>query len=151
MVETHWDIDEVKHLKKKQLIQSNLLMLLLFVLFAYFAENGNLFLFFGVHFVLLWIIVAITLYTLKTGKPIGTKTNRRVQEFDKNRMGEKRWKRKKITEIVVISVINSVLFTVLIIVVDFDNLTLDFPISAFPFIGAWVGLNLGEIIRMNKL
>ena len=88
MDETQWDIQEVKHLKKKQLVQYNIVMLLLFVLFGYFSENGNTSLLFGVFCVLVWIVVAITLYTLMTGKPIGTKTSRRVQVFDRNRLGE---------------------------------------------------------------
>jgi len=150
MDETQWDIQEVKHLKKKQLVQYNIVMLLLFVLFGYFSENGNTSLLFGVFCVLVWIVVAITLYTLMTGKPIGTKTSRRVQVFDRNRLGEKRWKRRKITETVIISVI-SVLITILLFVKDFNSVRLDFPIDAFPFIGAWIGYNVGEIIRMNNL
>ncbi|MBP1947539.1 hypothetical protein [Virgibacillus litoralis] len=81
---------------------------------------------------------------------LGTKTSRLVQEFDRNRLREKRWQRRKITEIVIIGVIG-VLFTALMFVVDFDKVRLDFPINATPFIGAWVGFNLGEIIRMNNL
>ncbi|SES44023.1 hypothetical protein [Psychrobacillus sp. OK032] len=150
MDETQWDIQEVKHLKKKQLVQYNIVMLLLFVLFGYFSEKGNSSLLFGVFCVLLWIIVAITLYTLMTGKPIGTKTSRRVQVFDRNRLGEKRWKRRNITETVIISVI-SVLITILLFVKDFNSVSLDFSIAAFPFIGAWIGYNIGEIIRMNNL
>ena len=98
----------------------------------------------------MWIIVAITLYVLKTGSPIGTKTSRIVQEFDRNRLGEKHWKRRKMTEAVIISVI-SVLITILLFNLDLNSLRLDFPISVLPFIGAWIGYNIGEIIRMNNL
>ena len=35
MDETQWDIQEVKHLKKEQVIQNNLVMLLLFVLLVF--------------------------------------------------------------------------------------------------------------------
>ncbi|MBP2243201.1 hypothetical protein J2Z40_003789 [Cytobacillus eiseniae] len=90
------------------------------------------------------------LYTLKTGRHIGTKISRTVQEFDGNRLGDKRWKRRKISEAVIISVI-SVLITVLVFVKDFNSVRLDFSISAFPFIGGWVGYNIGEIIRMKNL
>ncbi|AST91105.1 hypothetical protein BC6307_07340 [Sutcliffiella cohnii] len=147
---TQWDIQEVKHLKRKQLVQNNLVMMFLFVLIGYFSKHGKPSLLIGVFCVLLWIIVAITLYTIKTGRPIGTKTSKRVQEFDRNRSGEKRWKQKKMTEAVIISVI-SVLITGLLFVKDFNSLRLDFPIGAFPFIGAWIGYNIGEIIRMNNL
>lgn len=150
MNDTQWDIQEVKKLKKKQLVQTNLVMLLIFLLFAYFAENGKPSLLIGGVCVLLWILVAITLYVLKTGRPIGTKTSRIVQEFDRDRLGEKRWKRRKMTEAVMISVI-SVLITVLVFVEDLTSVRLDFSIYAFPFIGAWIGQNVGEIVRMKKL
>ncbi|MDX1699225.1 MAG: hypothetical protein R3250_01345, partial [Melioribacteraceae bacterium] len=81
MDETQWDIKEVKHLKKKQVVQNNLVMLLLFVLLVFIADNGMHSIIIGIFFVLIWIILAITFYTLKTGRPIGTKTSRRVQEF----------------------------------------------------------------------
>lgn len=150
MNETDWDIQEVKHLKKKQLVQNNLAMLLLFILFGYLAENGKPLLLFVVFCIIFWIVVAITLYTLITGRPIGTKTSRRVQAFDRNRLGEKRWKRRTIIETVVISVI-AVFVTVLMFGIDLNAINIDFPIGAFPFIGAWLGYNIGEIIRMSKL
>ncbi|MGB2871229.1 hypothetical protein [Psychrobacillus psychrotolerans] len=95
MDETQWDIQEVKHLKKKQLFQNNLVMLLLFVLFGYLAENGKPSLLIGGFCVLLWIIVVITLYVLKTGSPIGTKTSRIVQEFDRRSFGREALEAKK--------------------------------------------------------
>ncbi|GAB3801851.1 hypothetical protein [Virgibacillus kimchii] len=150
MSETHWDIKEVKRLKKNQLLQSNLVMLLLFVLFGYFAMNANPFLFIGGFSVLIWIIVAITLYTLMTGRYIGTKTSRMVQEFDRCRLGQKRWKRRKVIEAAIISII-SVFITGLVFIMDFNSVRLEFPMSVFPFIGAWAGYNIGEIIRMNNL
>lgn len=150
MGETHWDIQEIKHLKKNQLVQYNLVMLLLFVLLGYFSANVNPTLLIAVFYVLLWIIVIITLYTLKTGKTIGTKTNRRMQEFDRYRSGEKRWKRKKMIEAVIICGI-SIFITILLFVKDFNPVGLDFPIDAFPFIGAWIGYNIEEFIRMNNL
>jgi len=108
---THLVIENVRRLMKKQLIQNNVIMLLLFVLFYYFSAKGNLSFFIGIICVLLWVQVAITLYTLITGKPIGTKTGKIVQEFDKRRFGAKRWQRKKVTETVIFSAL-SVLITV---------------------------------------
>ncbi|WP_085994297.1 hypothetical protein [Oceanobacillus senegalensis] len=150
MDETKWNIQEVKRLKKKQLVQNNLVLLLIFALFGYFAENGKSSLLIGGFCVLMWIIVVITLYTLKTGRPIGTKTNRMVHKLDSIRLGEKRWKRRKIIDTVIISAI-SVLITVLVFVNGLNSIRLDFPMDAFPFIGAWVGYNIGEIIRMKNL
>lgn len=150
MGETKWDIQEIKYLKRKQLVQNNLVILLLFVLLGYFAENGKDILIFGVIFVTFWIIVAVTLYILITGRPIGTRTNKRVQIFDRHRLGEKRWKRKKVIETVGIGVI-AVFVTVLMFDIDFNAISFDFPIDAFPLIGVWIGYNIGEIIRMQNL
>ncbi|MDX5474666.1 MAG: hypothetical protein LPK00_03930 [Bacillaceae bacterium] len=150
MVVTQLDLKEFKNLKKKQLIQNNILFLFLFILIKYFSQNGNITFLMGVFCVLLWIIVVILLYTLVTGRPIGTKTSKLVQVFDRKRMGEKRWKKLRITEVIIISVLN-VIVTILLFPIDFNTGMLDFPISALPFIGAWLGYNIGEIYRMNKL
>lgn len=150
MDETPWDIQEVKRLKKIQLVQGNLVMLLIFVLLVYFADSEQYLFIIGTFFVVIWVVVAIALYTLLTGRFIGTKTSKRVQEFDRQRSGEKPWKRKKIIEAVVVSAIG-IGIAVLLFVTDFDSISLDFPFSSLPFIGAWVGYNLGEIIRTSNL
>ena len=150
MDETQWDIKEVKYLKKMQIVQYNCVMLLLFVLFVYFAENGKPNLLIGGICVIIWIITAIKLYILKTGRTIGTKTSRVVQKFDRNHLGEERWKRRIITEAVIVSIM-SILITVLVFVKDFNSVSLNFPMYAFPFIGAWVGHNIGEITRIKNL
>ncbi|WP_390308502.1 hypothetical protein [Gracilibacillus thailandensis] len=97
-----------------------------------------------------WVITAYMLYTIMTGKTIGTKTSQRVQAFDRDHMGEKRWKRKTLTEALILSVL-SIILTVCLFVLDFDFVQLDFPISVFPLIGPWIGFNIGEIVRMNNL
>ncbi|WP_430787272.1 hypothetical protein VBD025_16015 [Virgibacillus flavescens] len=147
---TQWDIREVIHLKKIQLVQDNFFMLLIFVLFGYMAENGMSYVLIGAACILSWIAVAVSLYTLITGRSFGTKTRRRVQEFDRDRSGEKRWKRKKIAEIIIFSVIG-VIITSFIFDKGINSARLDFPLNALPFFGVWVGHNVGEIIRMNKL
>ena len=149
MAATQSDLKEYKSLKKKQYIQNNFLLLFIFILIGYFSQNGNYFFLMVVFCVLLWIIVVSLLYTLKTGKPIGTKASKLVQEIDKNRLGEKRWKQLKMKEIIFISVLN-VIITVLLFVIDFNSEMLDFPMSAIPYIGAWIGYNIGEILRMKK-
>ncbi|SES73945.1 hypothetical protein SAMN05421676_101330 [Salinibacillus kushneri] len=40
MAEAEWDIQEVKRLKKIHLVQYNLVMLLLFIFFAVYAEGS---------------------------------------------------------------------------------------------------------------
>jgi magnesium-transporting ATPase (P-type) len=149
MEETQWDIKKVKRLKKKQLLQINLVMLLLFLLFGYFSQNGKSSLIIWGFCVIMWLTVVITFFTLKR-RPIGTKTSRILQKFDKDRLGQKRWKRRKIIEFGIISVI-SVFVTVLVFSMDFNSAKFDFPLDAFPFIGAWVGTNIGEIVRISNL
>ncbi|WP_153461695.1 MULTISPECIES: hypothetical protein [Sediminibacillus] len=150
MDEVNLDIQEVKRLKKKLLVQYNLVMLLLFVLFRYLAENGEPSLLIGGSLVLIWIIVAVTLYTLKTGRYFGTKASIMVQKFDRRRLGEKRWKRRRMTEAVIISVI-CIFISVFVWVKGINPASVDFPGSTFPFIGAWVGYNIGEIVRIYDL
>ncbi|MGY4691054.1 hypothetical protein [Salibacterium sp. K-3] len=151
MHETEWDIQEVKRLKKKELVQHNLVMLSLFVLIIFYVYNaGSASVLLGVCCVLFWLTAVPPLYTLKTGKPIGTKTSRFVQAFDKYHKGEKRWKRRTMMGAGFIIMI-SVVFTVLFFVWDVDSVRLDSPIDVIPFIGGWVGFNAGQIIRLNKL
>lgn len=150
MAETHWDMQEIKHLKKKELLQFNLIMLLLFVLIGYLSEQAKPSLLYGVFCVLLWLIVASALYNLITGRHIGTDTSRRVQEFDRYRLGERIWKRNKMIEVVIVGII-SLIFTVLLSVNYFSDLRLDFPINTLPFVGVWIAHNIGEVIRMKKL
>ncbi|RSL35243.1 hypothetical protein D7Z54_01350 [Salibacterium salarium] len=88
MDEAKWSMQEVKLLKKVQLFQNNFVMLLVFVLFAFFAKNGgSVFFLFGLCCVFFWISTANMLYTLKTGRTIGTKISKRVQAFDRDNMG----------------------------------------------------------------
>ncbi|SFK32232.1 hypothetical protein SAMN04487936_11156 [Halobacillus dabanensis] len=85
------DIQEMKRLKKKQLVHYNFGMLLLMVLFAYFVRNGgsaNLLL--GLCCALFWIFAAGMLYTLKTGKVLGPKSSsvcKLLTEIDWERSG----------------------------------------------------------------
>lgn len=150
MNETQWDIKEVKRLKMKQLAQYNLVALLLFLLLGYFAVSGKHSLLIGGMCMFLWILVAILLYNLFAEKPIGTKISRIVQEFDRDHLGQKRWKRRRMIE-AAFGIVLSVFITVFVIVTDFNPETIDFPIDFFPFIGACVGYNIGEIYRMSKL
>ena len=150
MNETQWDIKEVKHLKIKQLVQYNVVWLLLFLLFGYFAMNGKTSLLFGGMCVILWIVVASSLYNLITEKPIGTKTSRMVQEFDRTQLGQKRWKRRRMIETAFIIVI-CVFVTVFVSINDFNSETINSPIHLFPYIGAFIGYNSGEIYRISNL
>lgn len=145
-----WDIQEVKHLKKKQLVQLNLVMLLLFVLSVYYVHVGwPISAFFGLSCLFLWVFSACTLYPLLTGKMIGTKESKLTQAFDRERWGEKRWKRRKVMEAVLVIIVSAVC-TVLVFTMDFGSDTLEF-FNLGPFVGAWLGSNIGGFIRINTL
>ncbi|AIY05269.1 hypothetical protein Plano_1304 [Planococcus sp. PAMC 21323] len=147
---TQLDIKEIKYLKKKKLIQDNIFMLLIFLFLIYFASNERHSFIIGSFFVYIWIAVAFVMYTLKTGKHIGTKTSIYVKRYDRNKIGEKRWKRNKLIELFIIGIIGIGIGFVFI----FENINTvgaNIPSYYFPFIGSWIGFNLGEIGRMSKL
>lgn len=147
MIETQWDIEEIKRLKMKLLIQYNFFSILLFVLLVFFALNAEISQLVVGIYVFMWILVAYMLYNLITEKPIATKTSRIVQEFDRNQMGEERWKLKKWIEFIICIVI-CIFITNFVKVNDFNSINMD---SFLPFIGAWVGYNIGEIYRIRNL
>lgn len=150
MDEIEWDIVEVKRLKRKQLIQVDLVMLLVIVLSFYYIHAGwSISVFMGLLCLLMWVVVGHILYTLTTGKMIGTKTSKLVQAFDRDHRGEKRWKRSKVTDAVIISIV-SALCTVLVFTIGFGSEPLEF-LNLWPIIGAWMGFNIGEVIRTNNL
>lgn len=151
MNDTDWNIEEVKHIKKKQLIYFNLLMLLLFFLFYFYIKNGGTPTgLIGYSSALLWILLANSVYTLLTGETIGTKSIRRTLAFDIDRIGKKRWKRQKLIEVIYF-IILCIGFTVVLFTFDLSSTKLNFPIFAIPFIGGWIGTNIGQIIRIKNL
>lgn len=150
MEETEWSREEVKRLKWKQLFQVNIVYLLVFFLSIYFIKTGvSLSLYFIILCIILWLMVASYLYTVITGKPFGTKTSRRLQRIAKEKKGEKSWKRKKMIELIAIAFF-VILCTVLIVTMEFRTKQLDIY-TVFPIIGAFLGMNIGEIVRIGKL
>lgn len=86
MDEVHCDIEEAKRLKKKRIIQADLVILLLFILSIYYVSVGwPISVFLGLSILILWSVAAYSLYTLTTGGVIGGKTSRLLQDFDKQR------------------------------------------------------------------
>ncbi|MDW0115019.1 hypothetical protein QT711_17805 [Sporosarcina saromensis] len=148
--ETQWNIQEVKRLKKKQLILADIVILLIFFLSIYYVSVGwPIFVFSTLSIVLVWIVVAYSLYTLITGKVIGTKTSRILLSFEKDRLGKKRWKRKKMIEVVFLTIV-SASCTVLVFAME-PSIELVSFINLWPCIGAWLGYNVGEIFRITNL
>lgn len=150
MDEKVWDIQQVKRLKKKSLIELNAVMLSLFLFtFIYIYMEWPVSVFFGITCIIVWFFVAHSLYVLITGKTTGTKTNKWVQAFDRDRSGEKRWKRSKIAE-VILFVVLGIVCTVLVFPIEIDSEPLRF-INISAFFGAWFGVNVGSIIRISSL
>lgn len=150
MDEAQQELIEIIKLKKKQLLWGNLFMLVIFLLLSYLLENGKISFLTWAILISLLIMTILSLYTLITGAILGTKTTRRIQAFDRKRWGETKWKLLKITEIVLYAGLGIVI-TVLTFDVDLDSSDWNLTGFTFPFIGAWVGYNLGEIIRIAGL
>lgn len=150
MEEAQWDIKEIKQLKKKQLVRSNLFMLLVFILLGYLFQSGHFLFIVWLLLAFLFIVLVHSIYALKTGKFIGTKTSKYLNEFDRHRSGEKGWKRTKIHEIVFLIVLG-VGMAVVLYLIDFSSPPPNVSHAHFPFIGAWIGYNLGEIAKMKNL
>ncbi|WP_232299500.1 hypothetical protein [Pontibacillus chungwhensis] len=154
MIGIEWDLDKVKRMKKKLLIQSNLVMLLIFLmfvfLFLYSNQAGSAFVLLLGFCLLSWGIAVNSLYTFMTGRPLGTKTARYVIAFDKDRKGERKWVRQKGIEAIVATVL-SIGVTLCLSVLELDSVTNDSFISLLPFLGPWIGFNIGELHRIKNL
>ncbi|GGD09745.1 hypothetical protein [Pontibacillus salipaludis] len=154
MIGIDWDLDKVKRMKKKLLLQSNVVMLLIFLmfffLFLYSKEAGSAFVLLLGFCLLSWGIAANSLYGFMTGRPLGTKTARYVLAFDKDQKGERKWIRQKGVEAIVVTVL-SMGVTLCLFMLDFDSVTNDSFFSLLPFLGPWIGYNIGEIHRIKNL
>ncbi|WP_211655331.1 hypothetical protein [Planococcus alpniumensis] len=148
--EIQQEIKEIKKLKKKQLLWGNLFMLVIFLLLSYLLGNGKILFVTWAILISLLILAMLSLYSLITGAIVGTKNTRRIQAFDRKRWGEKKWKFLKITEIVLYAGLGIVI-TILIFDADLDSSNWNLTSFTFPFFGAWLGYNLGEISRIKKL
>lgn len=150
MSASKWDFQEVKRLKWKQLVQHNVIMLLLFLLAVYYVKSVGTAFFLLIFFCsIIWLFFLHSLYTLKTGKVVGTKTMKAVYAYDKDLHGAKRQKRKKIVEAVIIGLVG----IVCTVIMNFSYL-LDATVAfsnLVPFIGAWVGMNIGEFFRISSM
>lgn len=148
--EAQQEIKEIKKLKKMQLLWGNLFMLVIFLLLSYLLENGKILFTTWALIIFLLIMTVLSLYTLITGTVIGLKTTRRIQAFERKRWGEKKWKRNKIIEVVLYTGLSIVLI-VLLFNTDFDFSNRSLSGFALPFLGAWLGYNIGEITRIASL
>ncbi len=147
---TQWDIREVKRLKKKQLVQSNLIFLTTFILIYFLVETGMQFVVLGLVYIIIFAVTGSSLYSLKTGETIGTKTTKRIEEFEKDRVGIKRWKRSQIIGAVIMGVLGIGLAAFLF-KTDLNTMRFDTLFFIPPLLGACIGHNIGEIFRLINL
>ncbi|AUD14966.1 hypothetical protein CXF77_17235 [Planococcus sp. MB-3u-09] len=150
VAEAQQEIKEIKKLKKMQLLWGNLFMLVTFLLLSYLLGNGKILFVTWALIIFLLILTILSLYTLVTGTIIGTKNTRRIRAFDRKCWGEKKWKRNKIIEIVLYTGLG-IGITALAFNTDLDSSHRNLSDFAFPFAGAWIGYNLGEIMRIAAL
>ncbi|SDC23280.1 hypothetical protein SAMN05421734_105174 [Pelagirhabdus alkalitolerans] len=150
MDEEKCNTEEFKRLKKKNLFEYNLMMLGFVVLmgFLVYVDQGALLTM--VFLVVMWTILIVSFYTLKTQNPIGTKTNRTVQRCERRRVGEKKWYRKKLIVFVILLIV-VVPITIMVFVRGIHTFNIDYTLGTFPFIGAWIGYNVGETTNIKSL
>jgi len=63
-------------------------------------------------------------------------------------LGDKRWKRRKITEAIVVTALS--IMTTILVITGIDSAQMRI-FDLFPIAGAWLGYNLGEIVRIKNL
>src|SRR5699024_10464042 len=125
MARKDWDIQTITRLKKK-IVAYNNLTILLFVLLSmfYMMIGGHISVYFGLCCLLVWMIALHSLYTLVTGNSLGTKTRKRILTFEKYCIGKSHWKKKKMIEVISISIL-AIISTVIVMSVDFNAEKLD--------------------------
>ncbi|WP_347860814.1 hypothetical protein U0355_08870 [Salimicrobium sp. PL1-032A] len=142
-----WDFDEIRGLKLRRLVHYNILYAIFFVLFFYVAERMT-FASFGALFTsLFWIYGLYLVIVLRTGKRFVPAMWKYINEFDKFHQGEKKWRRKQYVELGIIFGIAAI-FTVCLVTLDFSYADrMRFPQDSAGLFGAWIGLNIGELVR----
>ena len=151
MEERKWDIQEIKQIKKKLLILNNLVMLLLIVSFGFYIELGGSSTFLiGFCCAVLWILVVNAVYTIWTGKVIGTKTMQKDLNFKVYRHGKKQWKIKAIIGLIFLFALSAG-STIVFFQLDLEALKIDFPQDSISLFAVWLFFNIGEMRRIKKL
>ncbi len=146
-----WDIQEMKQIKKKLLLQNNLIMFLLIVLLGFYIELwGSVPFLFGFCCAVLWILVVNMIYTMWTKKVIGTRAMQKDLNFKIDRHGEKKWKVKAIIGLIFIFVLSTG-STIFYFQWDLGALNIDFPQDTISLFIVWLFYNIGEIRRIKKL
>lgn len=146
-----WDPEEFKRLKKKKLVHYNIIFAILLVIFYYLAEQTTDFAFVTIVSVCLWFNCLISLYSFFSGRKLGTKTSRLVQEFEKSYQGEKKWRRKRVISVIFETVLPAA-FTIFLIFMDFSNQNqLDGLVLTGSLIASLIVVNVSELFRIGLL
>lgn len=146
------DFKKVKQLHKKLFIQVNLVFLLVAVFFVSYivGKDYSFFVLLLLFSVMFWSIAANLMYSLKTGKTLGPKSLVYIQAYEKQSKGLEQWKQEKMTEFLVITFV-SIVFTVGLFLVMGNAMRIDSATDLLPFLGGWLGANIGQIIRIYRL
>lgn len=151
MAEKEWDLKEIKRIKKKNLVKSNLVLVVIFASLNFLFESGvSHTVIFGMLCLLLWLATVIIAYTYKTGKVIGTKDSQLDYDFEKWRLGEKRAKKRAVIGLVIF-ILFSIGATIAFFMVDFEQRNMDPSSDLFMLFAALLGLNLAQVNRIRKL
>ncbi|MCD5322169.1 MULTISPECIES: hypothetical protein [Pontibacillus] len=151
-MEQVWDLDKVKRSQRRSSIQISLIFWAFIIgsmIYGFHYENGA-FVLLASFCVIMTAFAGGSLYTLRTGKIIGTKDKRYSESFERDRIGEKEWMGKKKIETTILIVV-SLVFTVCLFVVDWSGIRMNAFHDFLPLIGAGVGTTLGQFIRSNKV
>ncbi|WP_156896433.1 hypothetical protein [Halobacillus kuroshimensis] len=149
-----WDVKHIRRLKKRLLLQQNIVMLFIVIFFSIYAINGWP----VAHFLVLCAVVLsgigfFALLSLWKGEPQGTKMVRTIQAYEKDVKGTQRWRRKKWMESIFIFLFVSAIIAFLIFL-NHDAIQQSqqgFPGDVIPLLGAWIGMNIGSFVRIKDL
>lgn len=146
----NWDVQEIKLFKAKYLVQSNLIFLLAVASVGMVVlKGGSTKDLLGIWCLVCWLLTASFLHTYLRGEVFTTKTGKIVHAFDKSRLGDEEWRKRSRSNLILILIIN-LLSTAGYFVIRSNHLPLDLSIL-FPFIGAWMGVNVVGMMKIKKL
>ncbi|MGI8314948.1 hypothetical protein [Halobacillus mangrovi] len=141
------DKSEVKKLRWKQWLVLNVFLIALLAGFETYLrmELPPHWLLLGIVIALL-VIVSMQFYQWRTGKIIGLKINRRIQRYEREKIGEKQWNKQ-----MKIGISLLVFAGLLLLMAFFMPLPSKYHPTMGNHIGALIGVNIGFLLRIRKI
>lgn len=149
MTTTDYPLATIKRLKIKKLLRINGIWLLALVATRYLTMHMPPAFLLPSIGAFLWLLVLVSLYNFCSRKPFMTKTSRILQTFDQQRSRMTRWRRHQQFQLL-FGVAACLLITLLLMRRNGEFAALD-ATFIIPFIGAYVGYNIGELFRIMQL